>query len=361
MIDLNLRKEKNFSKILFMIYKTHAIINQKKIVKHIFTFPRKTSLVFFVLLALSLGFYVSADDQQDVKEYSLFRDADQDGLSDEEEKVFNTNPFAKDTDGDSYSDGIEVESGYDPLKPAPGDKLVSPEDGLGKGGYDDTSVDAGANVTEQASREVAGILSGVSDENPSVKMQDINASVEQLLQQSAVDVKFPEVDVESIHIKKIKCKDSEGEEKCLKRQKEATIEYLTILSYLVANNSPIALKENGDLDLVASSMMSDIMGAFSTGKFSGLLKNKAKAEAFLNSVKEIEVPENMLSTHVKALQLALFSVGLAEAFEKIDDDPMGQISLLSQVQGLLGFATGLASDMQAEFKKLGIDLIPVDL
>ena len=64
-----------------MIYGTHAIMSQKKIVKHIFTFPRKTSLVFFVLLALSLGFYVSADDQRDVKEYSLFRDADQDGLS----------------------------------------------------------------------------------------------------------------------------------------------------------------------------------------------------------------------------------------------------------------------------------------
>jgi hypothetical protein len=361
LIDLNLRKEKNFSKILFMIYKTHAIINQKKIVKHIFTFPRKTSLVFFVLLALSLGFYVSADDQQDVKEYSLFRDADQDGLSDEEEKVFNTNPFAKDTDGDSYSDGIEVESGYDPLKPAPGDKLVSPEDGLGKGGYDDTSVDAGANVTEQASREVAGILSGVSDENPSVKMQDINASVEQLLQQSAVDVKFPEVDVESIHIKKIKCKDSEGEEKCLKRQKEATIEYLTMLSYLVANNSPLALKKNGDLDLAASSMVGDIMGAFSTGNFSNLLKNKAKAEAFLNNIKEVEVPENMVSTHVKALQLALFSVGLADSLGKTDNDPIGQISLLSQVQGLLGFATGLASDIQTEFEKLGIDVIPVDL
>jgi hypothetical protein len=134
-----------------------------------------------------------------------------------------------------------------------------------------------------------------------------------------------------------------------------------MLSYLVANNSPIALKENGDLDLAASSMVGDIMSAFSTGNFSNLLKNKAKAEAFLNNIKEVEVPENMVSTHVKALQLALFSVGLAEAFGKIDNDPMGQISLLSQVQGLLGFATGLASDIQAEFKKLGIELIPVDL
>jgi hypothetical protein len=330
-------------------------------VKNIFTFPQKTSFIFFVLLALSVGFYVSADEQ-DTKEYSLFRDADQDGLSDEEERIFGTDPFVKDTDGDSYNDGIEVESGYDPLRPAPGDKLSTPEDGLGRGGYDDMPTESKTtNVTEAASREVVGILSNVSSENSSVKMQDINDSVEQLLQQSRVNVEFPEVDIKSIHIKKIKCKDSEEEEKCLKREKDATIEYLTALSYLVANNSPIALKNNGDLDLAASSMVSDITSALSTGNFAVLLKNKGKAEVFLNNVKDIEVPENMVSTHVKALQLALFSIGLADAFGEVGNDPMGQISLLSQVQGLLGFATSLASDIQAEFKKLGIDLIPVDL
>jgi len=41
-------------------------------------------------------------------------DTDQDGLTDAEEKVFGTNPKKPDTDGDSYLDGAEVESGYDP-------------------------------------------------------------------------------------------------------------------------------------------------------------------------------------------------------------------------------------------------------
>ena len=347
--------------ILFVICQTRDIMIQKKTVKNIFAFPRKTSLVFFLLLALSVGFYVSADEQGG-KAYSLFQDADQDGLSDEEERVFGTDPLAKDTDGDSYSDGIEVESGYDPLKPAPGDKLVSSDDGLGKGGYEEVSADDdSANVTEQASQGVANILASVSEENPSVKREDINASVEQLLEQSVVNVEIPEVDIKTLRIKEVRCKDSDGEEKCLKKQQDATIEYLTMLSYLVANNSPVTLKNNGDLDLAASSLVSDIMSAFSTGNFSLILKNKSKAEAFLNNVREIEVPENMVATHVKALQLALFSVGLAEAFGKIDDDPIAQISLLSQVQGLLGFATGLPSDLQAEFEKLGIDLIPVDL
>ena len=43
-------------------------------------------------------------------------DTDQDGLSDfEETEKWKTDPLDPDTDGDSYLDGAEVESGYDPL------------------------------------------------------------------------------------------------------------------------------------------------------------------------------------------------------------------------------------------------------
>ena len=45
-------------------------------------------------------------------------DTDFDGLGDfEEVKVYNTNPSMKDTDGDGFIDGVEVQNGFDPLKP----------------------------------------------------------------------------------------------------------------------------------------------------------------------------------------------------------------------------------------------------
>ena len=47
-------------------------------------------------------------------------DADDDGLSDSEEKRLGTNPNVKDTDGDGFDDGSEVRSGNDPKsKPQP--------------------------------------------------------------------------------------------------------------------------------------------------------------------------------------------------------------------------------------------------
>ena len=89
--------------------------------------PKKTFVIFFMLLTLSLGFFASADSDS-LHMQSLFQDADQDGLSDDEESVLGTDPKKKDSDGDGYNDGVEVKSGYDPLKPAPGDKLTTTDE-----------------------------------------------------------------------------------------------------------------------------------------------------------------------------------------------------------------------------------------
>ncbi|PJA86736.1 MAG: hypothetical protein CO141_03145 [Candidatus Moranbacteria bacterium CG_4_9_14_3_um_filter_42_9] len=54
----------------------------------------------------------------------VITDMDNDGLTDEQEKVYGTDPTKQDTDGDGFKDGEEIANGYDPLKPAPGDKII---------------------------------------------------------------------------------------------------------------------------------------------------------------------------------------------------------------------------------------------
>ncbi len=53
-------------------------------------------------------------DQSDFGPSKTF-DTDGDGLNDEDEAQYGTDPENKDTDGDSYADGDEVAHGYNPL------------------------------------------------------------------------------------------------------------------------------------------------------------------------------------------------------------------------------------------------------
>lgn len=76
--------------------------------------------VSFVVFATT--FFALAQSQNS---NSLFLDSDQDGLTDQQEKLIGTDPHNPDTDNDGYFDGEEAKSCYNPMKPAPGDKLTA--------------------------------------------------------------------------------------------------------------------------------------------------------------------------------------------------------------------------------------------
>lgn len=65
--------------------------------------------------------------QQTVPALLVF-DQDGDGLSDEAEFRYGTDPFNPDTDGDGFSDGTEIKNGFNPSGPGPLQKEVAPID-----------------------------------------------------------------------------------------------------------------------------------------------------------------------------------------------------------------------------------------
>lgn len=314
---------------------------------------RASFFLFFMLLFLSVTFFALADDT--VTDKNIFQDSDQDGLSNEEEALYKTDPLNKDTDGDGYMDGVEVQGGYDPLKPAPGDRVVE-NTALESG---DGVVDDEENLTEQVSSEIANMVQVSKDEGGDVSMETVNESVQKIMDEADEEIVLPEINLEEIKTKTVSTKLKETERQ--EREKEDAVEYLTVLAYILANNSPKTFHSERDFQSVMESVGMDTVTAMALGDTVYLAEFSKRGEKILKELKDVSVPERMLDVHVKATKLAKYSMTLREeAATNGTDDPLGQIASLAKVQGFLVVVGDFSMEVSSKLEEYGIENIPLD-
>jgi len=316
---------------------------------------RITFFIFFCLFVFSTAFFVLASDAASTK--SIFEDSDQDGLSNDEESLYKTDPNNKDTDGDGYMDGVEVESGYDPLKHAPGDKLASVHG-------DQSNKDATqkvSNLTDNFSTEIASLVQSGSGTGDAITLENVNSAVQKVLSEADTEIVLPDVSLDEIKIKKLP-KNLSGKDK-KEKEKDAVVEYLTVMAYILANNSPKTFHSENDLGSLLTSLSTDSLSALALGNTDSIDKLSEKGEKTLKEIKDVEVPEAMIDVHVKALKMAKYMVELKDDVKKHNnkEDPIGQIASLSKVQGFLGVVTDFGQEVFQKLSDYGIQEIPIDL
>ncbi|MEP7162911.1 MAG: hypothetical protein ABI747_04075 [Candidatus Moraniibacteriota bacterium] len=313
--------------------------------------------LFLALFVMSYGYYVTATEEGSDKNF--FQDTDQDGLSNDEEKAYGTDPTVSDTDGDGYSDGVEVESGYNPLIAAPGDRIVTP---IIAEKTSEVSSNTDNNITLKTSQALAGIVKGVtSGENSEqgVKAEAVDSALQDALSASSTDIVLPQVDVEQIKIKKSP-KNLKGEKKD-ERERKDVLEYLTLMMYLLVNNSPVSITSVGDAQKAVEKISTDSMNALTAGNYAYLDNLEKQGNKFYEQTKDIEVPESMLDTHVKALQLSLYATTLKAELKSSQGDPLGQVSTFGKVQAFLSEIQAFGTEVQAKIAKYGIQDLPLGL
>lgn len=315
-----------------------------------------TLFLFFGLLFLSAAFFVFADSNTS-SPMSIFQDSDQDGLSNEEEKLYGTDPNNPDTDSDGYSDGVEVMSGYNPLKPAPGDKIIKQQNNSVSAIV--SSQDGSGNLTEQVSGEIATMLKNTDQSGKAISLDDINNSVDKVMGGNVQDVVLPDVDMKEIKIKNLP--KNLNKTKQVEQEKKDAIEYLTVLAYLVANNSPKTFQTQNDLSGIFDNLSTASITDMAAGNLQSLEDLSKRGEKMLGELKDVEVPEKMVDIHVKALQMAKYAMQLKGELKPTDSDPLGQIAVLSKAQGFFGSVTGFATEVQKKLADYGITEIPFNL
>lgn len=321
---------------------------------------RRHFFVLFGLLFLSGAFFVSAADELSGK--NIVEDPDQDGLTTEEERLYGTDPMNRDSDNDGYSDGVEVKGGYDPLKRAPGDKIVAEKESAA----DDTESFGvgGENLTEQTAQEIVTLIQEAQTEDGSdaeISLDELTAVAQDISSGNAEEIVLPEVDMDTIKTEKVSCKNL-SEKKCDEKVKEAVTEYLVVISYILASNSPSSFDTEDEFDILTESISDDVIFALASGDVSKLNAFAENGEKMLEQIYEVTVPEEMLDVHVKAIKLAKFAATLKEDVSTDpNEDPMKMIASLSRVQGFLNVAVSFTLEVQSKISEYGIVEIPIEL
>lgn len=312
-------------------------------------------LIFASLVVLSFAFFSFAQENADSNK-NIFLDSDQDGLSDEEEKAYGTDPRVADTDHDGYSDGAEIKGGYNPLIPAPGDRIMENNDAALAPSDSETN----KNLTKEVAQKISDLTKDPEKKN--ITMEDIQGLVDESLNTSLSEEDLPEITLDDIKIKKQNYSKLPKETADAKR-KEDFSKYIAAVYYVLSSNSPKPVTSFDDVSSIVKSISADIISAVSSGSAKKVEKISQDAEKTFDQLKDIEVPEELADTHIKALRFIKYSVSMKDYVNINYEDPLTYMTNLAKMNALVVALMDFYDDIETAMIKYGLqyDALKSDL
>lgn len=291
-----------------------------------------SAIIIFAIAFVGLGFFVFAQVETAVNKHIL-GDSDQDGLSDSEEASYGTNPNNADSDGDGYSDGVEITSGYDPLKPAPGDRTTF---SLAKQA---SNLADTADLTDTFSDTINEFIAKKEGSNETVSMNEINdlitGSLGEKIGGAITFETLPKIETSQLTIKKQNY-DNLSETEKTEKLKEDSEKYLSDILYLLFTNAPQAITSENEFNKFKQDFI-ERMNMLSTENpdYDYFRNFASKLETASQQAREIEVPESLVETHVKLIQLVDGYLALRDPSLPNIEDPVTRVIIMSRARMLI--------------------------
>jgi hypothetical protein len=315
-----------------------------------------TVLVVLSLFILGQAFLTLAEEKSSPEK--IFLDSDQDGLSDEEERLYGTDPLKYDTDGDSYSDGNEVKSGYDPLKPAPGDKIYAQQKSpVAETTSLENTFKTNENLTDKFSDQLLSMLgsnTNADGEPQEITIDEVRSFTQNFISTEASGAPLPELSFKDLKVKKQAYRNLSSEEAKEKRNKDF-LNYVASMFYILSVNSETPITTTDKFNDAFSEIIQEISSAISSGNQAYINDQSAKAEKIIEQASAIEVPEEILDIHLKILTLASYGLSFKDTITLNQSDPTLSLVNLSRFQEFIAVVSEFHSEAEEKFSSYTID------
>ena len=269
-----------------------------------------SALLLTGAIVLCVVLYIRKSEAPDLQSSLLKsfaeQDTDHDGLSDNMESIYGTDSNNPDSDGDGYLDGEEIISGYDPLKPAPNDKLgthyvITPRPAAGS--MQDLNLTN--DLIDKLTNKVVNEEIRPKQDGSVVSIQDITSvedALEAAIQRSYQEFSLPNIPTDQLNI-------------TLDNSHEVLAEYAGKMAKALTNveTDPVEnLKNEADVSFE---------------------KIKACEEAAA-IMKTIKVPSDATALHKKQIGKLVVRANVLRAVANIREDPLKANIAFSAVEDL---------------------------
>lgn len=259
-----------------------------------------------------------------IKTQTAKSDIDQDGIPDDEEPLYETDPLNPDTDGDGFLDGEELAAGCSPTLPGPEDcintiRALVPEKSL----------------TEQFSELIAGglFIGDLKTDSPNFS-KSIAALGEEAMRRAAV---LLTVDDSEIQIRQTS-NDSQGDRQNYVNQMGQIVErYLIINTVSINQNAP--LTEEGFINF-------------------DFAKNIEALNRLYNEISNISAPSSWLDFHKQVLKFIKMSQLYYQNLRDFQEDPLKAMLTLSNASLISGGYQTLISTALNKIREQHLELPP---
>ncbi len=328
-------------------------------------------VVFMGLLvaAFVLFNFAGAEDNS----LSYFQDRDGDGLSDTEEKALGTDWQNADTDGDGYTDGVEISGGFNPLIPAPNDKFSEKENlqmvevkgskkerkNLTQEFIEKLKSRKGTAInTFQEVSSGTGLVTDLTDiqklKNTSLTQEDIESLTQETLAGAEVEDEIVLIEENKFKIlPKIVAKSDKKKKKAIKKELE---EYLAVTGFIMVNSLPFEVDEDSDFNEKLDKFMMSIGDDIVTGSRMETKNSKNNLKKAFEELMEIEVPYVVKDTHIKGLSLMKYLLEQDEAIVFSKEDPIAMGLMIGKLQSVINEMQDTQSELDGILLKYNVGM-----
>ncbi len=308
-------------------------------------------IVFIGLLmvAFVLFHFTGANENK----MSYFQDRDQDGLSDEEEKSLGTDWQKADTDGDGYTDGVEIKGGFNPLIPAPGDrfdektekeidKKINNKKTLQKNLTQEfiqklkNKKSVALETFKKASGET-GIVTNLAEiqklKSASLTEEDIKELTQEVLGNTEIEKEIKTIKEAEIKVlPKIISKNNRKKKALIKKEIEG---YLAESGFIMINSLPFNINEGSEFNDKLNAFMLGISDDIVAGNATETKNSKNNLKKAFIELKKIEVPYVLKDIHLKTLSLIQYLLNQDERVVFNKNDPIAMGLMIGRLQAVI--------------------------